>query len=696
MLFIGCNQKGIQYPETKKVDSVDNYFGMQVSDPYRWLEDDNSEETKQWVKAENLVTSQYLQKIPFREKIKNRLTEVYNFERMTPPEKIGDRYFYSKNTGLQNQSVYYMQNDLQGESKVILDPNTLSDNGTAAVSIFEVSKDGKYLAYGISIGGSDWVEMYVKNVETNEMLGDHLKWIKFSGAAWYKDGFYYSRYKTPIEGKELTKVNDYQMVYYHKIGTPQSEDQLIYQNTADPSFMYSALVLDKRYLIIYESDWTSSGNGILIKDLLNKNSDFIRITNGFESNFSAIDVLNEKLLILTNEKAPRYQLRSYGLKNISPSNYTILIPEKNGVLEWASLAGNKLMAGYMVDVHSVVDILDYDGTKINELPLPGNGSVSQIHGDKDDTLVFYSYNSYIQPATIYSYNIKTASINTLFTPNVDLDPLQYVSEIKFYQGKDGTNIPISIVHKKDIVLDGANPCLLYGYGGFNVTYMPAFQPDLIVWLENGGVYANAHIRGGGEYGEEWHKAGMLQNKQTVFDDFIQAAEYLIDQKYTSSNKLVIRGGSNGGLLIGAVINQRPDLFKVALPAVGVMDMLRFHNFTIGGAWVPEYGSSNDSVQFNNLIKYSPLHNISDKSNYPAILVTTADHDDRVVPAHSFKYIATLQEKYKGPNPILIRIETNAGHSAGKPTSKRIEEATDMWSFTFFNLGLKNLYASKKN
>jgi len=691
ILFVaGCNTRSqnLNYPETRKVDTVDVYFGTEVPDPYRWLEDDNSAETKEWVVKQNTVTFDYLENISFRDTIEKRLKEIWNYERMSTPQKIGGKYFFSKNDGLQNQSIYFMQKDLASEPEVVLDPNKLSEEGTVAVSIFSVSDDGKYLAYGLSKGGSDWVEIHVKNLQTGEYLQDHLKWVKFSGASWYKDGFYYSRYGQPLDGQELTNVNEHQMLYYHKLGATQEEDQLVYKNDEVASMMFNADVINERYLIIYVRDWNSLGNALYMQDLKEENTGIKKIANDFGNDFYAIAAIDGKLLVLTNKKAPNYQLLTYDLKSISPDNYKVLIPGKSSVLESVTLLNGKIYAQYMKDVHNVIELYGINGDAIDDIDLPGKGSIQGFTGEKDDTLAFYTYTSYTSPATIYLYNSNKNTSREFFTPKVSFDKEAYTSSLKFYQSKDGTKVPMYVVHKKGIKLDGSNPTLLYGYGGFNVTYMPRFRPSNIIWLENGGIYAIAHIRGGGEYGEEWHKAGMKLKKQNVFDDFIAAAEYLISENYTNPEKLAVYGGSNGGLLVGAVINQRPELFEVAFPAVGVMDMLRFHKFTIGGAWVSEYGSSEDSTDFVNLHAYSPIHNIKENIPYPAVMVTTADHDDRVVPAHSFKYIATLQEKYRGENPVLIRIETDAGHSAGKPVSKRIEEATDRWSFAFHNMGIQ--------
>jgi len=687
MIMAACSpqQTGYNYPETRKTDTVDLYFGTKVSDPYRWLEDDNSAETKEWVKAQNEVTFGYLEQIPFRETIKERLTEIYNYPKQSTPIEAGGYYFFSKNDGLQNQSVYYIQEDINSEPRVILDPNTLSEEGTVAVSSIGISRDGKYCAYGLSEGGSDWVEIFVKNIETGEEMDDHIQWVKFSGISWYKNGFFYGRYKEPEEGEQLTNVNEYQMLYYHKIGTPQSEDKLIYQHKTNPKAMYNAAVTDdEKYMFLFERDWTSKGNDLYIKDM-EEDGNFIKLTNSREYDFFPVDYEKNTLYVKTNKDAPRNKLVAFDLNNLRAEEFTDVIPEKESVLNSATVAGGKLFVRYTADVKSVTEVYDYNGNFLYNLELPGMGQMGSLNGEKDKNTAFYSFTSYTYPTTIYKYNVEENTSEVFFEPDVDFESENYTTKQIFYKSKDGTKIPMYIVHKKDLKLDGTAPTLLYGYGGFNVSLLPAFSISRALWLEMGGVFVNANLRGGGEYGEDWHQAGTKLNKQNVFDDFIAAAEYLIDNKYTSPEKLAVQGGSNGGLLVGTVINQRPDLFKVALPAVGVMDMLRFHKFTIGGAWVSDYGSSEDSVQFEYIYRYSPLHNITSDIDYPAVLVTTADHDDRVVPAHSFKYMATLQENYQGKNPVMIRVETDAGHGAGKPVSKQLEEAADVWAFTLYNM-----------
>lgn len=686
IVSIACNKSKYNYPETRKDSVVNNYFGTQVPDPYRWLENDTSEETKNWVVAQNKVTFSYLNAIPFKQKIVDRLTEIYNYERYSAPFKQGTRYFYYKNNGLQNQSVLYMLEKLDGEPKILLDPNTLSKDGTTALATAEVSKDGKYLAYAVSVGGSDWNEIFVKEIESDKKLDDHVKWVKFSGISWYKDGFFYSRYPQPKENQKLTTANTNSKVYYHKIGTSQNQDVLIYENPKEPNRMYGAYATeDGAFLILTESE-TTSGNGLYIKDLSKENATFVKVADGFKYDYSVVDHVNGKLLILTNENAPHYKLISVDPNNISKK--PDLIPEKSDVLTGCSVGGGKISATYMKDAYSKVYFYGFDGKLQSELQLPGIGSFGGFSSQKDDNIGFYSYTSFTVPTVIYKYDFSTGISEIYRTPEIKgIDFDQYTTEQVFFNSTDGTRVPMFIVYKKGMKLDGYNPTLLYGYGGFNISLTPSFNILRMLWLEKGGVYVMVNLRGGGEYGEDWHKAGTLQNKQNVFDDFIAAAEFLIAKKYTTPARLAIEGGSNGGLLIGAVTNQRPELFKVALPHVGVLDMLRYQYFTIGRAWSSDYGLSEDSVMFNVLYKYSPLHNIKEKTEYPAVMVLTGDHDDRVVPAHSFKYAATLQEKYKGLNPVMIRIETMAGHGAGKPTAKRIEESADIWAFIYENMGI---------
>jgi len=678
----------INYPITKKVDQSDNYYGTIVEDPYRWLEDDNSEETKVWVEAQNKITFDYLEKIPFREKIKERLTKIWNYPKYSSPFKEGDNYYFFKNDGLQNQSVLYVQEDLNSEPRVFLDPNKFSEDGTVALSQLSFSNDAKYVVYGTASGGSDWNELFVMETATQKKLSDHIKWIKFSGASWYKDGFFYSRYDEPASGEVLTKKNEYHKVYYHEVGTYQSSDVLVYEVREKPKRnFYASVTEDERYLILYMSEGASGNNAFMVKDLSKEGSEFIPVVTDFVYRYSIIDNVDDKLLILTNHKSPRKKIILADPNNFSEENWIEIIPEQKEVLQWGTIIGGKLIVSYLKDASSRAYVYSLDGKFEYEIELPTLGTLGGFSGKKNETTAFYTFTSFTFPTVIYHFDVHSRKSALFRTSDIDFDFGDYETKQVYYSSKDGTRIPMFIVHKKGLKLDGNNPTLLYAYGGFNASMLPSFSVSRLIFLENGGVYAMANLRGGGEYGEEWHKAGMLLNKQNVFDDFIAAAEFLIKEKYTSTQKLAISGGSNGGLLIGAVMNQRPELFKVALPAVGVMDMLRYHKFTIGWAWAAEYGSSEDSVHFRNLYSYSPLHNLSAGLNYPATLVTTADHDDRVVPAHSFKYISTLQERYKGTNPVLIRIETRAGHGAGKPTAKQIDEQTDIWSFVFYNLNI---------
>lgn len=674
----------LPYPDTKKVDSVDNYFGTTITDSYRWLENDTTVETANWVKAQNEVTQNYLSQIPYREEIKNSLTEIWNYEKISAPYRKGDYYYYYKNDGLQNQSVIYSKKGLNGEEKVFLDPNKLSDDGTVSLGGLYFSNDYKFAAYTISRSGSDWNEIYVIDVEKGSLTKDVIKWVKFSGAAWRADGFYYSRYDEPKGVSELSNQNQFQKVYYHKLGDEQTKDQLIYEDKAHPLRYFGADVSeDERYLYIYASEGTS-GSEILIKDLKNTNSKIEVLLPGFEFNYSVVDNIEENVLVLTDNGASNYKVVSVNPKNKSKENWKTIIAEQKELLEGVKLVGNKIYANYLKDASSTVIEYSIDGKQPKNLELPGIGTLSFASASKKDSFMFYSFSNFTTPGTIYKLDINSGK-STLYTkPNFKINTDNFETKQVWFTSKDGTKIPMFVVHKKGIKLDGTNPTLLYGYGGFNISLTPAFSVSNMYFMEQGGIYAQVTLRGGGEYGEEWHKAGMLDKKQNVFDDFIGAAEYLIAEKYTNSSRLAISGRSNGGLLVGACMTQRPDLFKVALPGVGVLDMLRYHKFTIGWGWAVEYGSSDKQDQFNYLIKYSPLHNVKDSVSYPATLITTADHDDRVVPAHSFKFAATLQEKHKGENPILIRIDSKAGHGAGKPTSKIIEEVADIWSFVFWN------------
>lgn len=678
----------IKYPHPPKDNVKDNYFGTVVADPYRWMENDTSEAVRKWVEEENKITFDYLGKIPFRDKIKERLEQLYNYQRYSAPFKGGDRYFYFKNDGLQNQSILYIQNDLESTPQLFLDPNNFSEDGTVSLTTYAFSKDGRYFAYGTASGGSDWNEFHIMDVQTRKNLIDDLKWIKFSGIAWYKDGFFYSRYPIPAKGKELTSSNEFQKVYYHKIGTSQRDDIFIYGDDNNPKMTFGAQTTeDERFLVIYPSQGTSN-NAVLVSDLSNPNSKVIPVIANFDNNYSVVDNIGDKLLVLTDKNAPRYRLVLIDPLQPQEANWKDVLPEEKSVLQSVTIAGGKLISLYMQDANSHVYISGLDGKNKEEIKLPSIGTIHEFTGKKDDKTAFYSFASFTFPPTIYRFNVDTKQSTLYRKPDLDFNFDDYITDQVFYKSKDGTKIPMFIVYKKGVERNGKNPTYLYSYGGFNISLNPSFSASRLVLLENGGIFAMPNIRGGGEYGESWHKAGTKLHKQNVFDDFIYAAKYLIKEKYTSPKYLAISGASNGGLLIGAVTNQHPELFRVAFPAVGVMDMLRFQKFTIGWAWVSDYGSSEESKQmFKALYKYSPLHNISSKKNYPAMLITTADHDDRVVPAHSFKYTATLQEKYKGKNPILIRIETRAGHGAGKPISKVIEEQADMWSFMFYNMGI---------
>ncbi len=693
LCFCTASFAQFQYPQTKKVDQGDNYFGTRVADPYRWMEQDTAEAVKEWVKEENIVTFDYLEKIPFRNQVKDRLTKLLNYPKYTAPFHAGKNWFFYKNDGLQNQSVLYIQRgSLEAKPEVFLDPNKLSADGTTSLAGTAFDHDGKFFAYAISKAGSDWREIYVMDVYTKKQLSDKIEWVKFSGISWFGNGFYYSRYDAPKDtGVKLSASNQFHKVYYHIVGTPQKKDALVYEDKQNPEkLFFVSSTEDERIVQIIVQKRGANGNALYYRDVFNR-TPFVPIIETFDDNISIVDNVGEKLILQTNRKAPNGRVILFDPKHPQEKDWKDILPEKNEPLESVSIVGGKIFAVYMKDVSHHVHVYDLAGKFENEIALDVLGTVGGFDGKRKDTSLFYSLTSFTYPSTIYQYDIKAKKSSVFRKTEVDFNPNDYETKQVFYLSKDGTKIPMFIVHKKGIALDGNNPTFLYGYGGFNITMNPNFSASRIAWLEQGGVYAMPNIRGGGEYGEKWHEAGMRLNKQNVFNDFIAAAEYLIANKYTSAEKLVCSGGSNGGLLIGTVVNQRPDLFKVALPAVGVMDMLRFQKFTIGWAWVNDYGSSDDSVQFKNLFEYSPLHNISDTLHYPAMLVTTADHDDRVVPAHSFKYISTLQEKYKGKNPVMIRIETSAGHGAGKPLTKTIEETADMYSFAWWNLGVTPHY-----
>ncbi len=671
------------YPVTAKTNQVDVYHGVRVEDPYRWLEDDNASDTKAWVEAQNQVTFGYLEQIPERKPLRDRLTTLWNFERYGLPFKEGGRYFYFKNDGLQNQSVLYAQTSLDAEPRVLLDPNKLSADGTVALSGLALSEDGKHLAYGISRSGSDWQEWLVRRVDTGEDLADQVRWVKFSGASWTKDGqgFFYSRYDEPKDQDKLTQVNKFQKLYYHRLGTAQADDRLVYHRTDQPDWGFQGGVSeDGRYLIVTVTQGTDPKNRVFYQDLATPGAPVVELLNDFDASYNFVDNDGPVFWFVTDLNAPRSRLIAIDTRNPARANWREVIPQASETLTGASVVGGRLIANYLKDARSQVKVFGLDGQFVREVELPGIGSAGGFGGKRADPETFYSFTSFSTPATIFRYDVATGVSSVFRAPQVAFNPADYETRQVFYQSKDGTRVPMFITHRRGLRLNGRNPTLLYGYGGFNISLTPSFSVANLVWMEMGGVYAMPNLRGGGEYGEEWHQAGTKLRKQNVFDDFIAAAEWLIANKYTSRERLAIAGGSNGGLLVGACMTQRPDLFGAALPAVGVMDMLRFHKFTIGWAWTSDYGSSDNAAEFNALHAYSPLHNLKSGVRYPATMVTTADHDDRVVPAHSFKFAARLQECHRGGPPVLIRIETKAGHGAGKPTAKLIEEAADRWAF----------------
>lgn len=683
----------VDYPTTKKVDTVDTYFGTEVQDPYRWLEDDRSPETEAWVKEENQVTYGYLDKIPYREEIKQKLEKIWNYEKIGAPFIEGDYTYFYKNDGLQNQYVIYRyKTDEDPESaEVFLDPNTFAEDGTVSLGGMSFSKNGKLAAYSISEGGSDWRKILVMDAETKEITEDTLVDIKFSGMSWKgNEGFFYSSYDKP-EGSELSAKTDQHKVYYHKLGTSQKNDELIFGGKPEEKhrYIYGTVTEDDRYLII-SPRVSTSGNKLLIKDLTKPNSKFITILDEDNTDTYIMDNVGSKLYIVTNMDAPNRKIMTVDAANPQPENWVEFLPETENVLS-PSTGGGSIFATYMVDAISQVKQYDYDGNLIREVELPGIGTVGGFGAEKDDTELYYSFTNYVTPGSIYKYDIATGESELFRKPDINFNPDAYESKQVFYTSKDGTKVPMIITYKKGIELNGKNPTILYGYGGFDISLTPSFSITNAIWMEMGGVYAVPNLRGGGEYGKEWHDAGTKMQKQNVFDDFIAAAEYLISENYTSSDYLAIRGGSNGGLLVGATMTQSPDLMKVALPAVGVMDMLRYHTFTAGAGWAYDYGTAEDSKEMFEYLKgYSPVHNVKAGVKYPATMVTTGDHDDRVVPAHSFKFAAELQEKQAGDAPVLIRIETDAGHGAGTPVSKTIEQYADLYSFTLYNMGYENL------
>jgi len=693
-LIISCKNEGakeqvadIQYPETKKGDVVDTYFEVEVADPYRWLEDDRSEETAAWVKAQNEVTNSYLAQIPFRDQLKKQMEEAWNYEKIGAPFKEGKYTYFFKNDGLQNQSILYRK-DESGKEEVFLDPNKFSTDGTTSLGSIDFSEDGSKAAYAISEGGSDWRKVIVIDAETKEVIGDTLVDVKFSGVSWFKnEGFYYSSYDKP-EGSELSAKTDQHKLYYHKLGTAQKEDALIFGKDQKRRYVGGYVTGDNQYLVITAANSTY-GNELYIKDLTKANSPIVTLVNNFDSSSSVLDSKDGKLYIETDFNAPNSRVVTVNAAKPQQANWADFIAETENVLS-PTKGGGYIFASYLKDAVSMVKQYDYAGKEIRTIELPGIGTASGFGGKKEDTTLYYSFTNYITPGTIYALDVKDGVSKVYEQPKVKFDAAQYESKQVFYTSKDGTKVPMIITYKKGIELNGKNPTMLYAYGGFNISLTPSFSIANAIWLENGGVYAVPNLRGGGEYGKAWHVAGTKMQKQNVFDDFIAAAQYLIDNKYTSSDFLAIKGGSNGGLLVGATMTQRPDLMKVALPAVGVLDMLRYHTFTAGAGWAYDYGTAEDSKEMFEYLKgYSPLHNVKAEA-YPATMVTTGDHDDRVVPAHSFKFAAELQAKNNGHNPMLIRIETNAGHGAGKSIAQQIQEHVDLQAFTLYSMGIKKL------
>jgi len=681
------------YPETRKSDTVDDYFGTKVADPYRWLEGDAAVEPEvaSWVEAQNKVTFAYLEQIPFRQKVKDRLTALYNYPKYSAPSRRGDYFFYTKNDGLQNQSVWYRQKGLDGTPEILLDPNKLSADGTTRLGQFSLSKDGKYLGYGVSQGGSDWTDVYVMDVATKEKQSDHLEWVKVSGISWQGKGFYYSRYPAPEKGHEMTTKNENHQVFYHKVGTPQSEDSLVYEDKANPQrFHLVGTSNDERFafLTISERGKGKKGNAVFYRDLSKADTKFAPIVGEIgDDSYDVINNIGDKFLVYTDHKAPNGRIFLFDPRNPGEQNWKDIIAEKPEPIDNYNTVGGKLFVTYLKDVATRAYVYSLDGKLENDIQLPGLGTAGGFAGTPEDKFTFYTFTTFNFPPTIYKYDIATKKSTLFRQPEIPgFKSTDYETSQVFYPSKDGTQVPMFLVHKKGIKLDGNNPTLLYGYGGFNVTNSPSFSSLRLALLEQGFVYASANMRGGGEYGEKWHEAGTKLKKQNVFDDFIAAAEYLIKNKYTSPDKLAIHGVSNGGLLVGAAANQRPDLYRAVVQQAGVMDMLRFHKFTIGWNWVADYGSSDNAEEFKALYAYSPVHNVKAGTRYPATLITTADHDDRVVPAHSFKYAAALQVAQAGDNPILIRIDTKSGHGASS-TTKAIEQTADIYSFLMWNLGV---------
>lgn len=689
IITVGCSTKtALEYPVATKDNVVDTYFGVQVADPYRWLENDTSQATTAWVEAQNKVTAAYIAEIPFRDRIKERMTELTDYEKIGTPFKKHGKYYFYKNDGLQNQSVLYVKDALDGEARVMLDPNKLSDDGTVALAGISFSNNGKYMAYTISRSGSDWNEIFVIDLATNKLLADHILWSKFGGPAWQGDGFYYSSYDKPEDGKEFSNVNENHKIYYHEIGKPQSEDRLAFENPKEPRRFYNAFVNEDETLFFVMEAGAGRGNNLFMRDLKKANAPLVALTTDMDYEYYPVEVIGNTVYVQTNYEAPKYRITSFDVSKPTLKDWKTVIAESESVLSGVQVIGGKFFLIYAKDASHHAYVYNLEGKNEYEVKLPTLGSVG-FSGNKDDKEVFYTFTSFTFPATIYRFDMDKNTSKVYLAPKVAFNPEEYTTEQVFYASADGTKIPMFLTYKKGLKKDGSNPVLLYGYGGFNISLNPGFSTIRLPFLESGGIYAMANLRGGGEYGEEWHTAGTQMNKQNVFDDFIAAAEYLIREKYTNNQKIAINGGSNGGLLVGAVANQRPDLFRVAVPDVGVMDMLRYHLFTIGWNWASDYGTSADSKEmFEYLYAYSPVHNIKDDGTpYPAILINTADHDDRVVPAHSFKYAATLQAANTGDAPKLIRIETNAGHGAGKPMSKILDEYADMYAFIMYNLGM---------
>ena len=680
--------QGLQYPKAAKDGTVDEYFGTKVADPYRWLENDTSAQTAAWVEAENKVTNAYLAKIPFRGKLLKRLTELSNYERISAPRKRHGKWYFYKNDGLQNQSVMYVMDKLGGEPRVFLDPNKLSTDGTVALKGVYFSNNGKYAAYTISRSGSDWEEIFVIDLKTGQLTEDHIEWAKFTGAAWKGDGFYYSAYDAPVKGKEFSNVNSGHKIYYHKIGTPQSEDVLFYQNAAYPMRFYIADVNETETKMYLYEEGAGSGNNLFVRDLTKPESQFIQMTSNMDYQYMPVYDEGDKIWLFTNYGAPKARIMTTDIRQPGVDNWQELIPEQENVLSGVDVINRQLILTYQKDASDHAYLYGLDGKLRNEIHLPSVGSVG-FTGDEKEPECFYTFSSFTIPGSVYQYDMEKDESTLYTSPKVNFRQEDYTSEQMFFHSKDGTRIPMFLTYKKGLKKNGKNPVYLYGYGGFNISLGPSFSATRIPFLENGGIYAQVTLRGGGEYGEEWHLAGTKMQKQNVFDDFIGAAEWLISEGYTCKDRLAIVGGSNGGLLVGACMTQRPELFGVAIPEVGVMDMLRYHKFTIGWNWASDYGTSEDSKEmFEYLRGYSPLHNLKLGTAYPATLVTTADHDDRVVPAHSFKFAATLQECHQGNNPVLIRIDTKAGHGGGKPLAKVLEEQADIYGFILYNMGVK--------